>query len=212
MTENNTSLKRKFDDSPTKTSSKERTGTFTDNDDILWTRHHWRKLEEWYMQEDRDYVKAAEAYYDHHCTQAEETWTLAQLTNKSRCLDTFAKAHDNLLPSELQQKRRENNLCLPSTPPPQSTPNLTPQSTPTRPITVNKEKRMLVRSPVRDWSPCATMEGNKPPLASPRRFKRENNLDRTLSRVDSLLRQNSFSEGMPQAKYSKRNPSEMSLS
>ncbi|KAI7897432.1 uncharacterized protein EV154DRAFT_557733 [Mucor mucedo] len=251
------SLKRKLNESPTRHRPIEHSKTSTDTNGLIWSRHHWSKLEEWYIVEDRDYVKAAEAYYSHHCIQAEETWTLAQLTKKSRCLDTFAKAHDNLLPSELQQKRREIMMTQLPPLPPQRTPSLTPQGTPTR---MNSDETRLYRSPVRDWSPRNTLDDNDAPLQqqeqtspyrfrpsllertpsvkqetedpvrSPNRFrpsslerapsmKRETedivrSPNRTLSRTDSLLRQSSYSEDMPPAKYPKLKsyPSDMSLS
>lgn len=125
------SLKRKYIQSPLSSPRRptlEHGESFSSNFEehgLVWTSDHWSKLEKWYIQKDRDYLKAAEAFHRFECRGNGEHWTLELVTWKSKCLDTNARAYNGVLPSQRKKKRRKGD----SFKIPQGAPNYTPQHT-----------------------------------------------------------------------------------
>ncbi|KAI8334589.1 hypothetical protein BC941DRAFT_472522 [Chlamydoabsidia padenii] len=83
---------------------------FMNNDDILqpWTRKQWEALELWYDKLDRDYQRAATAFYIHEsvvCETDPPLWSKEHVLWRSQCLDTNTKYHHGILPSERKRRR-----------------------------------------------------------------------------------------------------------
>lgn len=90
-----------------------------------WTKELWKKLEQYYIDRNRDYKKAATAFYYKESLitidlphrpngrepETKELWSIEQITWRSQCLDTSAKFHNGLLPSErkLAKRRKMSN-------------------------------------------------------------------------------------------------------
>ncbi|KAL9545648.1 hypothetical protein MBANPS3_007051 [Mucor bainieri] len=88
-----------------------------------WTKKHWKKLEECYLRKDRDYEKAASEFYYIESLQdillpdrdsidgkpiRKEYWSKEQILWRCKCLDTSAKFHGGLLPSERKKVRKSS--------------------------------------------------------------------------------------------------------
>ncbi|GAA5812418.1 hypothetical protein MFLAVUS_005873 [Mucor flavus] len=93
--------------------------------DTMWNPSDWKRLEDWYLRKDRDHVEAAKAFYQYESVQqGKENWPFKKILWRAKCLDTSAKAHGGLVPS--QRKRRS----VASTPELSQTPSRTPNRTP----------------------------------------------------------------------------------
>lgn len=76
-----------------------------------WTRKQWDSLEQWYDKMDRDYHRAATAFYIHDSVVSETgppLWPKEYILWRCQCLDTNTKYHHGVLPSE--RKRRKDLL------------------------------------------------------------------------------------------------------
>ncbi|SAM07022.1 hypothetical protein [Absidia glauca] len=76
-----------------------------------WTRKQWDSLEQWYDKMDRDYQRAATAFYIHDSVVSETgppLWPKEYIMWRCQCLDTNTKYHHGVLPSE--RKRRKDLL------------------------------------------------------------------------------------------------------
>ncbi|CAO3630424.1 unnamed protein product [Mucor hiemalis] len=67
----------------------------TDSNNTQWTTTHWKKLEDWYIQDNNDGAPVIK-----------ELWTLDHILWRSQCLDTSVKFHQGLLPSERKKEKR----------------------------------------------------------------------------------------------------------
>ncbi|KAI8637580.1 hypothetical protein BD408DRAFT_436848 [Parasitella parasitica] len=133
------SLKRKYTNdsspfaSPSRsaiTSSMSRSDTFTSEYDEgnpnRWTKEHWKKLEQCYKRRNRDYEKAASEFYYLESLQSillpekdspdgkpvkKELWSKEQILWRCKCLDTSAKFHGGLLPSERKKFKKLPDAC-----------------------------------------------------------------------------------------------------
>ncbi|GAN03804.1 RNA binding protein [Mucor ambiguus] len=89
-----------------------------------WTKQHWRKLEQCYLRKNRDYEKAASEFYYIESLQdillpdrdsidgkpiRKELWSKEQILWRCKCLDTSAKFHGGLLPSERKKIKKLAN-------------------------------------------------------------------------------------------------------
>ncbi|KAI8994850.1 hypothetical protein BDB01DRAFT_831794 [Pilobolus umbonatus] len=100
-----------------------------------WTRHDWRKLEDYYVRKNRDCERAANAFYNlenwvpispglNGQERVKELWTKEEILWRCKCLDTSVKAHGGLLPSERSKKRKprpDTDISIPHKSP--TTPN-----------------------------------------------------------------------------------------
>lgn len=90
-----------------------------------WTKHHWKKLEQCYIRKNRDYEKAASEFYYLESLQdmllpdkesadgkpiSKEFWSKEQILWRCKCLDTSAKFHGGVLPSERKKMKRSSNI------------------------------------------------------------------------------------------------------
>ncbi|CAO3663836.1 unnamed protein product [Rhizopus stolonifer] len=73
-----------------------------DESQARWTRQHWKLLEEYYVRKDRDYEKAATAFYyceslihmpetEERDQKKKELWPLEKILWRCKCLDTRAR-------------------------------------------------------------------------------------------------------------------------
>ena len=93
--------------------------TVDDRKGTKWTSNHWKMLEDWYLRKNRDYQKAANAFYystsliDIDLPKQEgngepttkELWPLDQIMRRCQCLDTSFKFH-GALPSERKRLKK----------------------------------------------------------------------------------------------------------
>ncbi|KAI8875776.1 hypothetical protein K501DRAFT_289213, partial [Backusella circina FSU 941] len=83
---------------------------------IRWTRLEWKKLEQYYVKNDRDYKRAGESFYMNESLQRvdgsklEEKWTKDHCIWRSQCFDTNVNYNKGLLPSERKKKKQKNQL------------------------------------------------------------------------------------------------------
>ncbi|KAF1799249.1 hypothetical protein FB192DRAFT_1395708 [Mucor lusitanicus] len=134
------SLKRKYtSSSPLASPSRSSAGTISRSDTFTseydegnpnkWTKQHWKKLEMLYLRKDRDYEKAASEFYYIESLQSivlpdkdsidgkpirKELWSKEQILWRCKCLDTSAKFHGGLLPSERKKMKKSVNTTSPS--------------------------------------------------------------------------------------------------
>lgn len=126
------SLKRKYtSSSPLASPSRSTVGTISRSSTFAseyeqgnphkWTRQHWKKLEECYLRKNRDFEKAASEFYYIESLQdillpdrdsidgrpiRKELWSKEQILWRCKCLDTSAKFHGGLLPSERKKMKK----------------------------------------------------------------------------------------------------------
>ncbi|GAA5799313.1 hypothetical protein HPULCUR_004724 [Helicostylum pulchrum] len=117
--------------SPKRTSLLKSSDTFASlsGSDTMWTSSDWKRLEDWYIRKNRDHVEAAKAFYQFESVQqGKESWPFKKILWRAKCLDTSAKAHGGLVPSERKRRSVESTPELSRTP--TRTPNRTPIGTP----------------------------------------------------------------------------------
>ncbi|KAG2230916.1 hypothetical protein BDF21DRAFT_413001 [Thamnidium elegans] len=111
--------------------------------DTMWNSSDWKRLEDWYLRKDRDHVEAAKAFYKFESVQqGKENWPFKKILWRAKCLDTSAKAHGGLVPSQRKRRSMESTPELSRTP--TRTPNRTPVGTPS-----NHEVSARLRTPNR---------------------------------------------------------------
>ncbi|KAK4516114.1 copper transpport protein [Mucor velutinosus] len=134
------SLKRKYtSSSPLASPSRSTVGTISRSDTFAseyeegnphkWTKQHWKKLEECYLRKNRDYEKAASEFYYIESLQdillpdrdsiegkpiRKELWSKEQILWRCKCLDTSARFHGGLLPSERKKIKKSVDTNLSS--------------------------------------------------------------------------------------------------
>ncbi|CEP14193.1 hypothetical protein [Parasitella parasitica] len=111
-------------------SSMSRSDTFSSEYDEgnpnKWTKEHWRKLEQCYIRKNRDYERAANEFYYLESLQTmllpkkdspdgkpirKELWSKEQILWRCKCLDTSAKFHGGVLPSERKKIKKSLDPC-----------------------------------------------------------------------------------------------------
>lgn len=157
------SLKRKYNtSSPFASPSRSTVGTISRSDTFAseyeegnphkWTKHHWKKLEQCYIRKNRDYEKAASEFYYLESLQdmllpdkesadgkpiSKEFWSKEQILWRCKCLDTSAKFHGGVLPSERKKLKRTFNAS-----PGLSSSSTSPSTTSTSTIDLSSAERL----------------------------------------------------------------------